>query len=407
MLLEKTDQQTQKKISEDSLVKVRRTTMKKNHEELLKEEIQKTEALRSQFLSNVSHEIKTPLNSILSAAALLKNRKFDEESDELLSIIHQSSQQLNITLNNVLDYYKMLNNLLSLDSQVFDMFLLLEDLHALYFKGAADKGLTLTFNLSGDMPQFFVGDEIRLKQILSNLLENAIKFTEKGTIKLEAGLDSEDDHLKKVLFLVSDSGKGINSAEVEGLWKAFAVGFKSYSRKYQGIGMGLVLSKQLCQLMGGDINIKETSSQGTTFELSVVLESCTTKNNEASSTKTKKILLVEDNLINQKLTKNLLTKNGFDVDAADNGMVAVEKFMREAYDIILMDIQMPVMDGITASRKIRMLESGRKGRQPVKIIALTANAQKQDRNECLEAGMDGYMSKPLNPKEISLIFGDI
>jgi CheY-like chemotaxis protein len=159
--------------------------------------------------------------------------------------------------------------------------------------------------------------------------------------------------------------------------------------------------------MGGDIFVKETSSNGTTFELSVELEASTEKKDDASLSKTKKILLVEDNLVNQKLTKNLLTKNGFEVDAAENGMVAVEKFMREAYDIILMDIQMPVMDGITASRKIRMLESYRRGRQRVKIIALTANAQKQDKNDCLEAGMDGYMSKPLNPKEISLIIEDI
>jgi CheY-like chemotaxis protein len=381
--------------------------MKKNQEELLKEEIQKTEALRSQFLSNVSHEIKTPLNSILSAATLLKNRKFDVESDELLGIIHQSSQQLNITLNNVLDYYKMLNNLLSLDSLVFDMYSLLEDLRALFFNEAASKGLTLTFDISKDMPHFLVGDEMRLKQILSNLLDNAIKFTEKGVVKLRAFPDSERDHLNTIHFSISDSGKGINLTEVDGLWQAFAVGFKSYSRKYQGIGMGLVLSKQLCQLMGGDIFVKETSSNGTTFELSVELEASTEKKDDASLSKTKKILLVEDNLVNQKLTKNLLTKNGFEVDAAENGMVAVEKFMREAYDIILMDIQMPVMDGITASRKIRMLESYRRGRQRVKIIALTANAQKQDKNDCLEAGMDGYMSKPLNPKEISLIIEDI
>ncbi len=156
--------------------------------------------------------------------------------------------------------------------------------------------------------------------------------------------------------------------------------------------------------MGGDIHIKETSTKGTTFELNIILEGDI---NQADERKIKKILLVEDNLINQKLTKNLLVNNGFEVDVAENGMVAVGKYKQENFDLILMDIQMPVMDGITACQKIRMLESDQTGEPIVKIIALTANAQKQDKDECLAAGMDGYISKPLNPKDISLIFNNL
>lgn len=396
-----------KEITEESLVRTREESIKKNKEELLKQEIKKTEALRSQFLSNVSHELKTPLNSILSATSLLRNKVIDPESAELLGIIHQSGQHLNITLNNVLDYYKLLGNLLSLDRLKFDLIALLDDLYTMFLKEASEKGINLIFETSDDLPQFLLGDEIRLKQILSNLLENAIKFTEKGDVKLWAGIDSKHENFKELHFRLSDSGTGINTTEVENLWKAFSVGNKSYSRKYQGIGMGLILSKKLCQLMGGDIHVKETSSKGTIFELNVVLEEDAKKPDESNYQKVKKILLVEDNLINQKLTKNLLVNNGFEVDVADNGMVAVGKFKQQNFDLILMDIQMPVMDGITACRKIRTLESNTAGEPKVKIIALTANAQKQDKDECMAAGMDGYVSKPLNHKEISLIFNNL
>ncbi|MBE0650346.1 MAG: response regulator, partial [Bacteroidales bacterium] len=309
--------------------------------------------------------------------------------------------------NNVLDYYKLTNNLLSLDNLLFDSYKTIKDLYSIFSKEATDKGLSLSFEFSKNLPKLLVGDEARLKQILSNLLENAIKFTDNGTIRLWADLDSEDGNSKTIRFTISDSGKGINISEIANLWQAFSVGSKSYSRNYQGIGMGLVLSKELCQLMGGDIFIKETSSLGTTFELTVVLEGNKERKRESKSKKVRKVLLVEDNLINQKLTKNLLQKIGFDVDVAENGAVAVNKFQKNVYDIILMDIQMPVMDGITACRKIRTLETERVSKTRVKIIALTANSQKQDKNDCLAAGMDDYLSKPLNPREISLIFENL
>lgn len=404
-ILTKIFQNTQNKTTEESLINVRKESIKKNKEELLNLEIKKTEALRSQFLSNVSHELKTPLNSILSATTLLRNKVLGSESSELVGIIHHSTQQLNITLNNVLDYYKLTNNLLSLDSLKFDLILMLEEVYHLFLQEAEDKGLNLVFETSNDLPQFLIGDEIRLKQILFNLLENAVKFTEHGNIKLEAGVDSGHGKFKKIFFRISDNGTGISNAEAKNMWHAFAVGNKSYSRKYQGIGMGLVLTKKLCELMNGDIFVKETSSKGTTFEFHVLLES--DKDKKDGKKKVKKILLVEDNHVNQKLTQNLLANNGFDVDVAENGKVAVGKFEQHDYDVILMDIQMPVMDGITASKKIRMLESDNRIETKVKIFALTANSQKQDKDECIAAGMDGYMSKPLNPKEISSIFDNI
>jgi CheY-like chemotaxis protein len=168
--------------------------------------------------------------------------------------------------------------------------------------------------------------------------------------------------------------------------------------------MGLALTKKLCELMDGDIHIKNTSSHGTTIEFHVLLKTEEKKDKKTGSKKVKKILLVEDNIINQKLTRNLLINNGYEVDVAENGEVAIGKFVQRVYDLILMDIQMPVMDGITASKKIRMMEFDNVAGTKVKIFALTANAQKQDKDECLAAGMDGYISKPLNPKEIPLIF---
>ncbi len=406
-IVAKTNQQTRKKIQEDDLVRVRKASMKKNQEEMLKEEIRKTEALRSRFLSNVSHEIKTPLHSILSATTLLQERNLDPGSEELLSIIHQSGQQLNITLNNVLDYYKMMNNLLTFDHVLFDMHKVLKDLEAIFAGEASRKGLGLGFTGQEDLPQFLYGDETRVKQILSNLLENAIKFTAEGRVTLEARLESASDQKKKVRFIISDTGKGITRTEAESLWKSFAVGSKSYSRKFQGIGMGLALSKQLAQCMGGDIRIVETCSKGTTFEVSLDFREKNSPRQPVAAPSAKKVLLVEDNLINQKLTRNLLLKSGFEVDAAENGALAIERFRQTEYDLILMDIQMPVMDGITASRKIRELETGTGRDRKIKIIALTANAHQKDKNDCMEAGMDGYISKPLNPSEIALILKNI
>lgn len=389
--------------TEESLIELRNESMQKNKEELLNQEIKKTKALRSQFLSNVSHEIKTPLNSIVSAINLLRNKTLGTESDELVEIINQSSQQLNITLNNVLDYYKVKNNLLNLDNLKFSTVSMLEELYSQFSNKAKEKGLSMVFETSEDLPEFLIGDEIRLKQILFNLLENAIKFTEKGSIKLNAGILGSHKNLKKVCFRISDSGTGINSTEIENIWRAFAVGEKSYSRKYQGIGMGLVLSKKLCELMGGDISIKETSPEGTTFEFHVLLKTNDIDNEDVKK-EVKKILLVEDNIINLKLTKTLLSRSGFEVDVAENGIEAIRKFEQQDYDLILMDIQMPVMDGIEATRKIRLLESDSSAETRIKIFALTANTQKQDKDECMAAGMDGYISKPLNPKEIPLIF---
>lgn len=388
-------------------MEAREESIKKNKEELLSLEIKKTEALRSQFLSNVSHELKTPLNSILAASTLLRNRLYDTESLELLGIIRQSSQQLNITLNNVLDYYKLLSNLLTLDNLRFNLFSMLKELYSLFSSEAREKGLDLVFEISEGLPEFVTGDETRLKQILSNLLENAIKFTEKGHVKLEAGVDSVHENFKKLYFRVSDSGAGMGGSDIENLWRSFSVGSKSYSREHQGIGMGLVLSKKLCELMGGDIFVKETSSNGTTFEFHVILKSGDSNEHKEPKGKLRRILLVEDNLVNRKLTRNLLSNSGYEVDVAENGWVAIAKFKQRAYDMILMDIQMPVMDGITACKEIRSIEPRQGNESRVKIFAFTANAQKQDKDECMAAGMDGYMSKPLNPKEIKTIFSNL
>jgi len=397
----------QKKRAEESLIKARIESIKKNKEEMLSMEIKKTEALRSQFLSNMSHELKTPLNSILSATALLKNQTLATEVNDLVEIIHQSGQQLNITMNNVLDYYKLKNGLLHLDHLKFDLIDVLQEIYTLFSQKAENKGLALVFEIPQNTPRLLTGDELRLKQILFNLFENALKFTEKGTIKLEVELDSKHSNTKKLYFRISDTGIGISSIAAENMWHAFAVGSKSYSRKYQGIGMGLALTKKLCELMDGQVYVKETGPEGTTFEFYLPLKAEEIKDTSNSRKKLKKILLVEDNMINQKLTRNLLTNHGYDVDVAENGKVAIEKFEQKEYDLILMDIQMPVMDGITASRKIRMIEFDNLAETKVKIFALTANTQKQDKDECLAAGMDGYISKPLNPKEIPLILNDI
>lgn len=381
--------------------------MKKNVEQLLNLEIEKTETLRSQLLSNVSHELKTPLTSILTATNLLKNKNLDRESDELLQIIDQASQHLSIALNNVLDYYKLNSNLVNLDNIRFNLISMLTDLDTLFSVKAQNKGLHLEFDIPKNLTQFVMGDEIRLRQILSNVLENAIKFTDEGYVKLEAGVETSQNDAQKIKFRISDSGIGISKNKAEKLWRSFSVGDESYSRKYQGMGMGLIISKKLCELMGGDIIIEKTGPRGTTFELYVLLKSDTETEKNSGQKKAKNILLVEDSIVNQMLTKNLLIKSGFEVDVAENGLQAVKKFKCNLYDMILMDVQMPVMDGITACKEIRSLESGKAKASMVKIFAFTANGHKHDKNACIAAGMDGYMSKPLTPNGISRIVDNL
>jgi signal transduction histidine kinase/BarA-like signal transduction histidine kinase len=385
---------------EEQLIEQRKEALKqlKNNMKTLDEEIRKTEQLRTRFLSNVSHEIKTPLNSILSATTLLQQKPLDKETKELVNTIHHSGQYLFSLLNDVLDYYKLAARQLTLDQIHFRLADVLQEVITFYEKKAVKQQIHFQASLSSRLPQFLQGDANRMKQILTQLLDNAFKFTPAGgQISLSVKPLAFSEGKYEILFSIRDTGIGISEEDQPKIWEKFNMGDMSLTRENPGTGLGLALSRRLCHLLGGKMFLESQPEKGSTFSFTVKMfpghpvapESHPSKN-------TLNILLVEDNSINQKLTQKILSRQGFRVDVADNGQIAVEKFRQSHYDLIFMDIQMPVMDGREATRQIRKIEKTQRRPKRVKIIALTANSQKEDKENCLAAGMDDYLSKPLN-----------
>ncbi len=394
---------------EQQLLKTRKETLEniRSQMDTLDKEIQKTERLRAHFLSNVSHEIKTPLNSILTATLLLQQKQLDTESQELVDTIHHSGQYLFSLLNDVLDYYKMEAHQLSLDHIHFDLKDELEEVITVFQKKAWQKGIIFETELNKKLPSILTGDAARLKQILSNLLDNALKFTPPGgTVKLTAQPVSHRYGKHELRFSVRDTGIGISKEDQNEIWEKFSMADMSLTRGNRGTGLGLPLSRQLCHLLGGDMHMVSEPGRGSTFFFTVVMDDGPLEPSPKGTNNIMDILLVEDNLINQKLTQKILAKQGFRVDVADNGKMAVEKFRKNHYDLIFMDIQMPEMDGLEATRQIRQLEQAQQNPGRVKIIALTANSQQQDKEKCLDAGMDDYINKPFNLNKFPLVLNN-
>ncbi len=394
---------------EQQLLKTRKESLEniKNQMDTLDKEIQKTERLRAHFLSNVSHEIKTPLNSILTATLLLQQKQLDTESTELVNTIHHSGQYLFSLLNDVLDYYKMAAHQLSLDHIHFDVKNELNEVIKIFEEKASKKEISFETEINDNLPDTLTGDATRLKQILTNLLDNALKFTPAGgRVRLTAQPVSHRYGKHELRFAVHDTGIGIKEEDRNEIWEKFSMADMSLTRTGQGTGLGLPLSRQLCHLLGGEIHMESEPGKGSTFSFTVRMDDGPSKPTEKAGSAIRNILLVEDNLINQKLTQKILLRQGFQVDVADNGQMAVEKFRNNRYDLIFMDIQMPVMDGLEATRRIRQVERERGAAKKVKIIALTANSQQQDKEKCLAAGMDDYINKPFNINKFPLILNN-
>ncbi len=393
------------------LVQVRKKSLSalKANMDMSNNEIEKPEQIRAQFLSNVSHEIKTPLNSILSATHLLQQKQLDSEVKELVETIHHSGQYLFTLLNDVLDYYKIKSHQLNLDHINFELINEVEEIYDIFLERAREKNLNLQMHLGENVPDFLIGDPTRMKQVLAGLLDNAVKFTPpQGNIILNIEHVSCKDGIHELLFSICDTGIGISDEDKNKIWETFSMGDMSLTRENQGTGIGLALSRQLCLLLGGKIQFESEPEKGSTFTFTVKMESGNQPRKRHNQHRDiRNILLVEDNLINQKLTQKILINHGFHVDVADNGRMAVRKFKKNSYDLIFMDIQMPVMDGLEATRQIRKLESESRGKERVKIIALTANSQQQDKENCLAAGMDDYINKPLNVKKFPLILSGL
>lgn len=390
------------------LIDEQKNNLERNLKEMieLKEEAEAANNIKTRFLANISHEIRTPLNGIIGLLSMARKFQVDPNLKAIHAEIGMLSQNLINMTNDMLDYAKLECNMLQLDRLNFHFHNEIQELLAAYRKESADKGLEFHSRIDENIPVYLIGDMARIRQIASNLLNNALKFTDKGSVDFSASMVQKDNTHAVIRMEVTDTGIGISDDQRDKIWELFQLGDQSYTRKHGGVGLGLTISRQLAELMNGTIGFESEQSKGSRFWFTIKLP----LGNEPGlieDSRIKKILLVEDNLINQKVSLQSLRGMGFDVDLAVNGMEAIEKYKQQQYDLILMDIQMPVMDGITATKKIRQLEVELKVEKPIQIIAITANSLKDDRQKCLEAGMNEYISKPFNLEKFPLIISQL
>jgi signal transduction histidine kinase/ActR/RegA family two-component response regulator len=361
---------------------------------------------KSEFLAKMSHEIRTPLNGVIAAADLMAATQLNDEQHELLDTLRLSAKTLLGIINDILDFSKIEAGRMVLETLPFTPTVLVEEVVSIMAPAAHSKGLTVRTELSSSLPHSVAGDPLRLRQILLNFVGNAIKFTACGEVVIRAmRLKKGEGQSAWLRFEVQDTGVGIPPEKQAGIFDAFTQADSSVTRQYGGTGLGLAICKRLVELMGGQIGVYSQPGQGSCFwfevPLPVIQENApeeTTAQPSGSALNSHeldgvRVLLVEDNPVNQKVAIRMLQKLGCVVELAENGQQALEKLERASYDIVLMDMQMPVMDGLTATRLLRQREQ-QTGHHQV-VIALTANAMQTDRELCLNAGMDDYLSKPL------------
>jgi len=363
---------------------------------------------KSEFLANMSHEIRTPMNAIMGMAHLAQLTNLSEKQRNYLNKIETAAQSLLTIINDILDFSKIEAGKLALENADFSVEKVFEHLNDILKIKADEKNIQLAFVISPDAPRYFVGDSLRLGQILINLVSNAVKFTEHGHITVSVEQKNSNETTSELCFSVQDSGIGMNPEQIDALFQPFAQADTSTTRKYGGTGLGLTISKQLAELMGSDISVTSVLGQGSCFSFNVVLERSsnqTIHSDEAEKIYSlhphygaQRILLVEDNEINQQVAMELLASMNLNVIVAKNGQEGVRFALAEPFDLILMDVQMPVMDGLTAARLIRAEPS----LKTLPIVAMTAHAMQGDKEKSLAAGMNDHLTKPI---EIDKLIG--
>jgi signal transduction histidine kinase/ActR/RegA family two-component response regulator len=368
---------------------------------------------KSEFLANMSHEMRTPLNGVIGMTNSVLDTALTSDQRECLETIKFSADSLLTLVNDILDLSKIEAGKMSLEAVTFNLPHCIEDSLKMFALRAGEKQLELLCDIAPNVPQMVQGDSGRLRQIIVNLVGNAIKFTDSGEVLLKAELESREQEKLTIRFMVSDTGIGIPQEKQGSIFSAFTQADSSTTRKYGGTGLGLTISARLASMMGGRVWLESEVGRGSRFYFNVclkILEKAAERGSATpSSTKVfpreitshsrvVRVLLAEDNRVNQAVASRLLAKLGYTHVIANNGREAVDLFKQQGFELVLMDVQMPEMDGISATKKIREYEQSTDRHIP--IIAMTAHAMEADRIRCLDAGMDGYVTKPINPEEV-------
>src|SRR5690606_26002631 len=369
-----------------------------------KETAEMASRAKSVFLANMSHEIRTPMNGVIACVQLLQDTRLNKEQKELISLINRSSNALMNIINDILDLSKIEAGHLQQTREPFNLHQLIRDACDLNRAVAEEKQVELNIRIEPGTPLHVEGDPVRVRQIVMNLVSNAIKFTREGSVTIEVGYDQIDDVRYNIILEISDTGIGIPKDRIDKIFESFEQGDTSIGRNYGGTGLGLTICKNLVDMMDGYLEVESDAGKGASFIITLPFKLAEAPREERDSSDTsaknyrKKVLVAEDNVVNQRVAQKMLNKVGIDADIVFDGEAAIEAANNRPYDLIMMDIEMPVVDGIEATR---VIQAGNGPNKKTPILALTASVLEEDRRRVLDAGMQGFIGKPVRLNQLT------